>query len=199
MVYTLPWYQEIMLRHTVKMFGTNVLTEAIKRESMTLTDPNHDKLAFVLCGGSSVYNMLIERCRQRQVKASLMNHGIKEKFRWRWEKQRSQPYLHNNSRKIISRSEKWYDTREEAEKAGRDFKMQQFQRKVDDYSIGSDVEMKIESCCECTYNIPTRSRGICMCAIKWKKQNKTVLHEGESYVLPELFNYSSIDDDTIIP
>ena len=188
MPYTLPWYQEIMLRHTAKMFGNEVLAEAIRGESMVLTDHNQDKLAFVLCGGSTIFNMLTERCRQRQVRESLMNHGIKEKFRWRYEKRRGQYYPYDDPNMIIAKSEKWYDTKEEAQKAGSEYYTTQ-----NDFSISNNIEQRIESCCECTHKLPIRPRGMCTCALKWKKQNKSVLNNGEAFLLPELFNYSATD------
>lgn len=162
-----------------------------------VSNPENDTLAYVLQGGSTVYNMLVERCRKRQVRESLQNHGIKEKFRWRWEKERLYPNCDPNHMPVILISKEWFDTRKDAEKNAREERHKHNEKKSGIFKV--DVILKIESCCECTYNIPNRNRGMCVCAFKWKKQNKIMLHEGESIALPELFNYSAIDSQTPIP
>ncbi len=167
----LLFYQEQMLRNSFKAFAFPV--EYLTHHLQGIISPcttQDELLNAIIEGGSLAYNAAIEVLKEHPDKwlyMALVNHNIKEKFRW--------VYIWSWTGETLNRGSVLYDNEEECRAIALNF-APNFDTLC---SPGAPYEILcIESMCPCYISMnpgDTAPKMKCECFISWKPRDTVIL------------------------
>ena len=180
----LLFYQEQMLRNSFKAFSFPV--EYLSHHLQGVIDPcttQDELLNAIIKGGSLAYNAVIEVLKKHPDKwlyMALVNHNIKEKFRW--------VYIWSWTGETLNRGSVLYDNEEECRAIALNF-TPNFDTLC---SPGAPYDiLSIESMCPCYTSMnpgDLAPKVKCECFINWKPRDTVILVNNKVILLPELMD-----------
>lgn len=178
------YYQEQMLRNSFKAFSFPVEYLSHHLQGVISSCTTQDELLnAIIQGGSLAYNAAIEVLKEYPDKwlyMSLVNHNIKEKFRW--------VYIWSWTGETLNRGSVLYDDEEECRAMALNF-APNFDTLC---SPGAPYEiLSVESVCPCHISLhpgDPAPQVKCKCFTDWKPRDHVILVDGKVILLPELMD-----------
>ena len=169
----------MILQEYIDLCGTEHIKSTL--EWIIPITPESNVFDEIMNGGSSLFNAIILQTKNAKLRHSLLNHGICEKFQWRWQ-------VDN----VILKPRQWFNSLDTCYKNAK-----LHEPSIDLVRTTPPPKLQLVSYCNCMYNKKEKVIDICPCIFSWTPQLKTLIDDDEVFNLPELLKFTpNMQEDT---